>query len=51
MKTMVHFCKVCDVHMFFVEEIIEAMSSIAKKVAKEIKIQWIFELNVWSIAY
>ncbi len=27
---MVHFCKVCDVHMFFVEEIIMAMSSIAK---------------------
>ncbi len=49
--TKVHFCKVCDVHMFFAEEIIEAMSSIAKKVAKEIKIQWIFELNVWSIAY
>ncbi len=30
-KTMVHFCKVCDVHMFFVEEIIEAVSSIAKR--------------------
>ncbi len=29
-KTMVHFCKGCDVHMFFVEEIIEAVSSIAK---------------------
>ncbi len=25
---MVHFCKGCDVHMFFVEEIIEAVSSI-----------------------
>ncbi len=31
---MVHFFKGCDVHMFFVEEIIEAVSSIAKKVAK-----------------
>ncbi len=30
-KTMVHFCKDCDVHMFFVEEIIEAVSSIAKR--------------------
>ncbi len=29
-KTMVHFCKGCDVHMFFVEEIMEAVSSIAK---------------------
>ncbi len=28
---MVHFCKGCDVHMFFVEEIMEAVSSIAKK--------------------
>ncbi len=28
---MVNFCKVCDVHMFFVEEIIEAVSSIAKR--------------------
>ncbi len=26
----VHFCKGCDVHMFFVEEIIEAVS-IAKR--------------------
>ncbi len=25
------FCKGCDVHMFFVEEIIEAVSSIAKR--------------------
>ncbi len=31
MKTMVNFCKGCDVHMFFVEEIIEAVSSIAKR--------------------
>ncbi len=30
-KTMVNFCKDCDVHMFFVEEIIEAVSSIAKR--------------------
>ncbi len=30
-NTMVHFCKGCDVHMFFVEEIIEAVSSIAKR--------------------
>ncbi len=32
-KTMVHFCKGCDVHMFFVEEIIEAVIY-SKKVAK-----------------
>ncbi len=31
MNTMVNFCKVCDVHMFFVEEIIEAVSCIAKR--------------------
>ncbi len=30
---MVHFCKGCDVHMFFVEEIIEAVIY-SKKVAK-----------------
>ncbi len=42
---MVNLCKGRDVYMFFVEEIIEAMSSIAKK------IKCIFELNVWSIAY
>ncbi len=30
-KTLVNFCKGCDVHMFFVEEIIEAVSSIAKR--------------------
>ncbi len=30
-KTMVHFCKGCDVNMIFVEEIIEAVSS-SKKV-------------------
>ncbi len=30
MKTMVNVCKGCDVHVFFVEEIIEAVSSIAK---------------------
>ncbi len=30
-KTLVNFCKDCDVHMFFVEEIIEAVSSIAKR--------------------
>ncbi len=41
-KTMVHFCKGCDVHMFFIEEIIEAVSSIAKRWPK-IKIKWIFE--------
>ncbi len=28
---MVYFGKGCDVHMFFVEEIIEAVSSIAKR--------------------
>ncbi len=47
-KTMVNFCKGCDVHMFFVLEIIEAVSSIAKRWPE---IKWIFELNVWSIAY
>ncbi len=31
MKTMVNFCKGCDVHMFLVEEIIEAVSSLAKR--------------------
>ncbi len=36
--------------MFFVEEIIEAVSSIAKR-WPQIKDKWIFELNVWSIAY
>ncbi len=30
MKSMFNFCKVCDVHVFFVEEIIEAVSSIEK---------------------
>ncbi len=30
-KTMVHFCKGCDVNMIFVEEIIESVSS-SKKV-------------------
>ncbi len=35
--------------MFFVEEIIEAVSYIAKRWPKIFK--WIFELNVWSIAY
>ncbi len=41
-KTMVHFCKGCDVHMFFVEEIIEAVSSTAQG-GQKIKIKWIFE--------
>ncbi len=36
-KTMVNLCKGCDVHVFFVEEIIEAVSSIAKMVAKNLK--------------
>ncbi len=30
-KTMVNVCNRCDVHMFFVEEIIEAVSSIEKR--------------------
>ncbi len=30
MKSMFNLCKVCDVHEFFVEEIIEAVSSIEK---------------------
>ncbi len=29
-KNMINICKGCDVHKFFVEEIIEAVSSIAK---------------------
>ncbi len=29
-KSIVHFWKGCDVHMFFVEEIIETVSSIVK---------------------
>ncbi len=36
--------------MFFVEEIIEAVSSIAKRWPKK-KIKWIFELNSWTVAY
>ncbi len=28
---MVNFCKGCDVHLFFVEEIIKAVLSIAKR--------------------
>ncbi len=35
-----------DVHMFFVEEIKEAVSSLAK-VCQKWKIRWIFEWNVW----
>ncbi len=35
MKTMANFCKGFDVHMFFVEEIIEAVSSIAKRWPKK----------------
>ncbi len=30
-KLFFYFCKLCDVHMFFVEEIIEAVSSIVKR--------------------
>ncbi len=33
-KTMDYFCKGCDAHMIFVEEIIEAVSSIAKRWSK-----------------
>ncbi len=47
---MVNYCKGCDAHMFVVEEIIEAVSSIVKGCQK-LKIKWVFELNVWSIAY
>ncbi len=35
MKTMVYVCKGCDVHMFFVEEVIEAVSSIPKRWPKK----------------
>ncbi len=34
-KTMVNFCKGCDVHVFFVEEFIEAVVIYSKKVAKK----------------
>ncbi len=47
---MVHFCKGCDVHMFYVEEIIEAVSSIAKS-WPTLKIKRIFELKFRSKAY
>ncbi len=30
-KTMVNFCKGCDVHMFFLEEIIEAVAFLLQK--------------------
>ncbi len=36
---MVYVCKGCDVHVFFVEEVIEAVSSIAKRWPKKIKIK------------
>ncbi len=49
-KTMVNVCKGCDVHMFYVEEIIEAVSSIAKSWTK-LKIKLIFELKFWLKAY
>ncbi len=49
-KTMGNFCKGCDFHMSFVEEIIEAVSSIAQG-GQKWKIKWIFESNVWSLAY
>ncbi len=49
-KTMVHICKGCDVHMFYVEEIIEAVSSIAKR-WPTLKIKRIFELKFRSKAY
>ncbi len=32
---MVNFCKSCDVHVFFVEEMIEALSSIPKGAKNE----------------
>ncbi len=35
MKTMVNVCKGCDVHVFFVEEVIEAVSSLAKRWPKK----------------
>ncbi len=44
----------CDVVMstcFFVEEIIEAVALLSQKGDQKINIKWIFELNVWSIAY
>ncbi len=47
---MVHICKGCDVHMFYVEEIIEAVSSIAKR-WPTLKIKRIFELKFRSNAY
>ncbi len=38
-KAMVNVCNGCDVHMFFVEEVIEAVSFIAKMWPKKIKIK------------
>ncbi len=49
-KTMVHFCKGCDVHMFFLEEVLEAVSFLSQKGNQKYKIQWIFEIHIWSIA-
>ncbi len=47
-KAMVIFCKGC-VHVFFVEEMLDIVSSIAKMWPK-MKDQ-VFKLNIWSIAY
>ncbi len=37
-KTMVHFCKGCDVHVF-VEEIIEAVAFLSQKGGQKFKIK------------
>ncbi len=38
-KTMVYVCKGCDVHVFFVEEVIEDVSSLAKRWPKKLRLK------------
>ncbi len=42
---MVNVCKGCDVHVFFVEEVIEAVSSIAKGWPKKLRLKGQFTQN------
>ncbi len=44
-KTLVNLCKGCDVHMFLLKKLYR------KKGGQKLKIKWIFELNVWTVAY
>ncbi len=48
---MVHFCKGCDVHVFFVEEVIEAVSSIAKRWPSKIKIKGIVHPKIIILSF